>query len=253
MPRIARRDSKSNFYHVMVQGINKEYIFNTEFNIRKYKELILKKIDKENIEIIAYCIMNNHAHFLIYCEEVTHLAKFMQRLNTSYSRFYNRINKRVGYVFRDRYLSQNILGEKQLYNCVNYIHNNPVKAGIAKSIEEYKYSSYYELQKGKNIVTSKGIKLLFGSEKDYKEQLRTLSKEICEMKFVDIQEKKKDINDFIKEVEEFYGKKINLIKEDKNKLKNVIKKARKETDVTIIKLAKLLEISKSSVGNYIKE
>ena len=91
MPRIARKDSKSSFYHVMVQGINKEYIFDTDFNIKKYIELIVSKIYRSNIEILAYCIMNNHAHFLIYCEKIEELSKFMQKLNTSYSRFYNKI------------------------------------------------------------------------------------------------------------------------------------------------------------------
>lgn len=253
MPRIARKYSKSNFYHVIVQGINKEYIFNTEFNMRKYKEFILKKIDRESIEIISYCIMNNHAHFLIYCENIKHLTKFMQRLNTSYSRFYNTVNKRVGYVFRDRFLSQNILSEKQLYNCVNYIHSNPIKAGIVKNIWEYKYSSYYELITEKSIVTNKGIKLLFGSEKNYKEQLDTISREECKEKFLDIQEEKKNVNDFVKEIEKSYGKKFNVIKEEKNELKEVIERARKETDATIIKLAELLEVSKSTVGNYSKK
>ena len=78
MPRIARKDSKSSFYHVMVQGINKEYIFDTDFNIKKYIELIVSKIYRSNIEILAYCIMNNHAHFLIYCEKIEELSKFMQ-------------------------------------------------------------------------------------------------------------------------------------------------------------------------------
>ena len=45
MLRIARKDSKSNFYHVIVQGINREYIFDTDFNIKKYKELIIRKKD----------------------------------------------------------------------------------------------------------------------------------------------------------------------------------------------------------------
>jgi len=253
MPRIARMDSKSKFYHIMVQGINKEYIFNTDLNIKKYKELILKKLDTENIEILAYCIMNNHAHFLIYCEKNKHLSKFMQKLNTSYSRFYNKANNRVGYVFRDRYLSQSILNEKQLYNCVKYIHNNPVKAGIVKNMSDYKYSSYYEFFNKRSIITNKGLKLLFGTEKDYKEKLIQNNKVSCSTKFIDIKEKKKDIGEFVNEVEKLYQKKINTIKEDKKILETVIKKAREETNITIVKLAEILEVSKSCVGNYIKK
>ncbi len=65
--------------------------------------------------------------------------------------------------------------------------------------------------------------------------------------------KKKEINEFVMEVEKYYQKKINRIKEDKKELEFVLKKARKETDETIVNLAKLFEISKSSVGKYIKK
>ena len=144
MPRIARKNSQSCFYHVIVQGINKEYIFEKEEYIEKYKELIIKKLDESNVIILAYCIMNNHAHLLIFSEKSEYVGKYMQRLNTSYSQFYNKINNRVGYVFRNRYYSQDILTAQQLYNCLRYIHNNPVKAGITRTMKGYKYSSYNE-------------------------------------------------------------------------------------------------------------
>ena len=57
--------------------------------------------------------MGNDAHFLIYSEKSEYVSKYMQRVNTTYSQFYNRRNKRVGYVFRDRYCSQDILSKKQ--------------------------------------------------------------------------------------------------------------------------------------------
>ena len=66
MLRIARKDSKSNFYHVIVQGINREYIFDTDFNIKKYKEIIIRKKDWFNFEILVYLIMNNNTNFVIY-------------------------------------------------------------------------------------------------------------------------------------------------------------------------------------------
>ena len=65
--------------------------------------------------------------------------------------------------------------------------------------------------------------------------------------------KKKEIKEFVKEVERYYHKKVNRIKEDRKVLEIVLKKARKETDETIVNLAKIFEISKSSVGKYIKK
>lgn len=65
----------------------------------------------------------------------------MQRLNIRYSMYYNKKYNRVGYVFRDRYKAEGIYSKKHLYNCINYINNNPVKAGICQKAEDYPYSN----------------------------------------------------------------------------------------------------------------
>lgn len=252
MPRIARKYFKSSFKHIIVQGINKEAIFEKEEYIEKYKEIILKKLFNSNILILAYCIMNNHAHFLIYCEKNENLSKYMQKVNTAYSVFYNKIKNRVGYVFRDRYYSQDILTKKQLYNCFKYIHNNPVKANICKDISQYKNSSYNEFLDKKKIISENGIKLLFGSIVNYKEKFLAIHNCMdIEEEFIDI--KDKTIEQLKLEIEKKYNKKLDEIKTDKNILKNVIKEARKETNITIIELSKLLNVSKNTIGKYIRE
>ena len=76
MPRIARNSFCTSFFHVIVQGINKEYIFDKKEYIEKYLELIGKYNKEYNIEILAYCIMNNHAHLLIYSEDCKEMVRF---------------------------------------------------------------------------------------------------------------------------------------------------------------------------------
>lgn len=178
MPRIARRSAQSCFFHIIVQGINKEQIFKETRFIEKYKEIILNKMENSKVNILAYCIMNNHAHFLIYSEKCEELSKFMQRLNTSYSQFYNKINRRVGYVFRDRYFSQEILSQRQLYSCLRYIHNNPVKACICKFMREYNYSSYNEFLGKRGIINRQSIELLFGTMQEFKAQFQIIHNNI---------------------------------------------------------------------------
>ena len=63
-------------------------------------------------------------------------------MNTKYAKYYNKKYNRVGYVFRDRYKCEGIYNEKQLHNCIRYIYNNPVKAGICSNVGDYLYSSY---------------------------------------------------------------------------------------------------------------
>ena len=142
MPRIPREKNYFEFFHVMIQGINKEYIFKNELEINTYLKYLKEKIKDKNLQIISYCIMNNHAHFLIHTDEVYEISKLMSQVNTKYAMFYNKLNDRCGVVFRNRFKSEQILSYSHLISCINYIHDNPVKANMCNKKEEYKYSSY---------------------------------------------------------------------------------------------------------------
>ena len=254
MPRISRATSNSKIHHVIVQGINKEYIFNNEKNILYYKKIILKLLKLSNITILSYCIMNNHAHLLIYCEKIEYLSKFMQRLNTSYSQYYNKQYNRVGYVFRDRYLSQDILDQKQLFICLKYIHNNPLKANMVKNIADYKYSSYREFLGKKQIITNKSLNLLFGKTNNYIEHFKLIHNQSITENFFDILDIKDlniDIDEFTNIFKTKYKKSISEITKDKLILKNFINQARDTNCITIRDIAKKLNISKSKVDYYI--
>ena len=63
IPRAARKDLNTPFLHTMVQGVNKEYIFYKEEYIEKYLDIIEQNKKDYDIDIIAFCMMNNHAHF----------------------------------------------------------------------------------------------------------------------------------------------------------------------------------------------
>ena len=167
MPRRARRSLETCFFHVIVQGINREYIFKKEEYMKKYFQLLLKKSDEYDVKILAYCIMNNHAHFLLFSGNVDALGKCMKSVNTAYAMFYNKHEERVGYVFRDRYLSEPIMSERQLYNCIAYIHYNPVKAEMVSQLENYPFSSYMDYINKIGIVTDEKLILIFGSPHDY--------------------------------------------------------------------------------------
>ena len=96
MPRKARDIFDASFFHVIVQGINKEFIFKEERFINQYLKLIRKHIDDYNVEIIAYCIMGNHAHFLLKTDSIEEISKVMHKTNGMYAKYYNYINERVG-------------------------------------------------------------------------------------------------------------------------------------------------------------
>lgn len=142
MPRLPRNYNYTQIFHVITQGINKNYIFEISEDIKYYIKVMYLLVKEQNIEIVAYCIMNNHAHILIKASNIEELSKYMQRLNTRYGQYYNKKYNRVGYVFRNRYKAEGIYSEEHLYNCIKYIYDNPVKAGICNKASEYPYSNY---------------------------------------------------------------------------------------------------------------
>lgn len=167
MPRIARKIFKSGFFHIIIQGINKEYIFNKSKNKEKYLYLMRKYYEMYDIKIVAYCIMDNHAHFIIYTDDIKEISEYMHKINTIYAMEYNRTNGRVGYLFRDRYKSQYIYDRDYLFKCIKYIHMNPVKAKLVGKEEEYKYSSYNNFKNKDGYVENQVIELVFRDKKDY--------------------------------------------------------------------------------------
>ena len=132
MPRYPRNLQKAICFHVITQGLNKSYIFEREEDIKYYIKTMYFLAKELKIQIISYCIMNNHAHMLLKINNIKDLSKYMQRLNTRYGKYFNKKYNRVGYVFRDRFKSEGIYSEKHLFNCIKYIYDNPVKAGMCK-------------------------------------------------------------------------------------------------------------------------
>ncbi len=170
MVREARVESETGFYHVMVRGINKEKIFETEREKEKIITLIKEKMQEVMCRIVAYCVMNNHMHMIIIAEKAE-LIKFMKKVNISYAMSYNQRHERVGPVFQGRFRSENITDEAYLYGAIRYIHNNPIKAGIVSDTKEYRWSSIAEYISDEQIIidvkTKEEILNGFVSVKDF--------------------------------------------------------------------------------------
>ena len=158
MPRVARKCVNSNYVHIMTQGIKKEKIFAKEKYKLEYIKL-WKKYFKENTKLLVYCVMDNHAHMLIYMTDIKKLSEIMQKINTSYGIYYNKQENRVGHVFRNRYNMKEIESEGHLLRAIAYIHKNPLKANLVNKIEDYKFSSYNLYKEGK--ISEEIIQLTF--------------------------------------------------------------------------------------------
>ena len=97
MPRQSRKNLTGEFFHLIVQGINKERIFESDKMKEAYKSLLRKNLKDTKINILAYCVMNNHVHILVHSAEKEQISIFMRKVNTGYAKLYNSLNVRVMY------------------------------------------------------------------------------------------------------------------------------------------------------------
>ena len=212
MPRSYRIKSLTDIYHIMVRGVNKEVIFHDDADRKKFLQIMEYYLNKYEVEIYAYCLMDNHVHFLLKSKE--YFNKFMQCIQTVYANHFNKKYKRIGHLFQDRFKSIPVEEEKYLLECIRYIHQNPVKANIS-TIEKYKWSSYNKYIKGSKLINTKFVLKLFSTDKqvavnNYKEYMKIISKE-ADIRNSAIEDKITD-DEVIKFIENLFKIKIDTIK-----------------------------------------
>ena len=243
MARGPRKCTNMFFYHIMVQGINKEYILNEVEDKRQYLKFINKVKKEIDVYIVSYCIMDNHVHILIKEEYIECLSRFMHKVNTLYAMYYNKKYNRVGYVFRDRYKSQVIYSENQLYTCINYIHNNPVKAGICRLASEYEYSSYNEYIKNMEEIQRNINGLLIKEDiLDKKEN------------FLEIEEEKEvEIKNAIEEYMKINNINFDTLKNERKNLKEIINMLKEYYGLSLRQISIYINVGRETVRNIAKE
>ena len=154
MARNARLKLADAIYHIMCKSISEVNLFRDCEDKEMYLSLIKKYKKLYNVKIYGYCLMDNHAHILADANGAD-ISKVMHGINFSYARYFNKKYKREGHLFKDRFKSKIVDGERYLKTVSLYIHNNPTDISEFKDCpEKYAFSSLgYILEKDGTIST----------------------------------------------------------------------------------------------------
>ncbi|MCL5428575.1 MAG: transposase [Chloroflexi bacterium] len=135
-------DGERIYFHVYNQGVNRQAIFTSGDN---YDFLLNRMTDYSTqlgVTVVVYCLMPTHYHFLIETENREQASRFVQKLFNSYSQAFNQQQNRTGTLFESRAKFRLIETDEYALQLCCYIHLNPVKAGLTKKPEQWKYSKY---------------------------------------------------------------------------------------------------------------
>lgn len=133
---------KDYYYHIFNRGINSSIIFQNADNMSYFLSLIEKHLTNK-VDLIAYCLMNNHFHLVvkIISEESIATQSFSNLFN-AYAKAFNKQQGRTGSLFERPYKRIKVKDEEYLKNLILYVHKNPKNHGVIKSFKDYKFSSY---------------------------------------------------------------------------------------------------------------
>lgn len=151
---------KDSYYHIYNKGINGTAIFLSDEN----KSFFLRQLDKylsDTVSIFAYCLMDNHFHFVVKIDaEGKNVTQGFSNFFNSYAKAFNKQNDRTGSLFEKHFKRIKLENEEYLKNLIIYIHLNP-KHHLELNFEEYKFSSYQTILSDKHtrIKRSEVIRL----------------------------------------------------------------------------------------------
>jgi len=141
MARQPRIEFEGGFYHVIVRGNQRQKVFREEKDFLKYLEFLSDYKDRYEFWLHAYVLMETHVHLLLETGQVP-LSKILQGVNQRFTMYFNWRHGTVGHLFQGRYKA--ILCDRDAYllSLVKYLHCNPVRAGMVRQPEEYRWSSH---------------------------------------------------------------------------------------------------------------
>lgn len=179
MARPPRLQAPGTLHHLIARGNERREVFRDDVDREDYLDRIARYGQRFGLRVFAYCLMPNHVHLAVQ-QGSRELSAFMHVLQSSYTLRFNQRHVRVGHLFQGRYKSFLVDSERYFVALIRYIHNNPVKAGLASETEVYRWSSdrFFRSGTGPPWLDLDGALALLGPSRSIAlRRYRTLMKE----------------------------------------------------------------------------
>jgi REP element-mobilizing transposase RayT len=141
MPRHLRSVPADSVQHVYDRGVDRQVIFRNDGDRRTFLAFTKEYFQKYGISLLAYCLMDNHFHFVL-SPATDSLSLAMHDLLLRYSIYFNARNGRVGHLFQNRFHAKPCRNLAYLFHLISYVHLNPVRAGLVDHPGAWTWSSH---------------------------------------------------------------------------------------------------------------
>jgi putative transposase len=156
----------ANHYHIYNRGYQRSVIFRDDQDRRQFLSKLDLFCQRDDVELLAYCLMDNHYHLAVWQRTERPLSRTMHSLLMGYTRYFNRKYGLSGSLFQSRFQAKPIFDDYAMARLTRYIHLNPHPYFDFRT---YRWSSYRQYSSSKQGIAQPGpvIDSFFGSNASY--------------------------------------------------------------------------------------
>jgi putative transposase len=142
MPRRQRIHVPGGFYHVTLRGNHRQPIFFADRDRSLLNMIVARALVRFEARLHAYCWMSNHVHMVLQAGPGP-ISRPMHNIAAEFARAMQLKLETTGHFFERRYHAVLVDTDSYLLELLRYVHRNPVAAGIAASVDDYRWSSHH--------------------------------------------------------------------------------------------------------------
>ena len=143
MPRIARISPGGFVYHALNRAVARLPLFEKEADYAAFERVLAEAQDKHPTRILAYCLMPNHWHFLLWPRKDGELTDFLRWLTHTHTMRWHAHHQTqgTGHLYQGRFKAFPVQTDEHFYAVARYVERNPVRAALVRRAENWLWSS----------------------------------------------------------------------------------------------------------------
>ena len=161
MPRALRSYDNDAVLHVVNRGNDRRQLFAGERDYRAFLGLVAWAQARASLRLLAYVLMPNHWHLVVWPHSPAQLSRFMHDLTGAHAAIIRTETgtKGTGHIYQDRYHACVVDSDVRYCRTMRYVEANPVHAGLVRRAEQWRWSSLHERLWGARLVTDGPVPL----------------------------------------------------------------------------------------------
>jgi putative transposase len=154
MPRRARHTPAGFIYHVLNRGVGRQTLFHKEEDCAAFERVLAEAHQRLLIRIMAYCLMPNHWHLMLWPQMEGQMSDFMQWLTHTHTQRWHAHyhTSGTGHLYQGRFKSVAVQGDVHLLLVLRYVERNALRANLVSRAEQWTWGSLWRREQGRGTA-----------------------------------------------------------------------------------------------------